>query len=207
MFFIPDYEALVGTMKFLIVGLGNIGAEYVATRHNAGFMVLNVFAARRSTTFSTGRLGAVATCNFRGKQLVLLKPSTYMNASGKAIAYWLAHEKIPVEQLLVVVDDLALPLGTIRLRLQGSAGGHNGLKDIAEQLGTQKYARLRLGIGHDFARGHQVNFVLERFAEEEQDLLKDVLERSADAIEMALTMGFERAMNQVNTEKSEDANR
>lgn len=207
MFFIPDYEALVGTMKFLIVGLGNIGAEYVATRHNAGFMVLDVFAARRSTTFSAGRLGAVATCNFRGKQLVLLKPSTYMNASGKAIAYWLAHEKIPVEQLFVVVDDLALPLGTIRLRLQGSAGGHNGLKDIAEQLGTQKYARLRLGIGHDFARGHQVNFVLERFAEEEQDLLKDVLERSADAIEMALTMGFERAMNQVNTEKSEDANR
>lgn len=198
-------------MKFLIVGLGNIGAEYVATRHNAGFMVLDVFAARRSTKFSIGRLGAIATCNFRGKQLVLLKPSTYMNASGKAIAYWLAHEKIPIEQLLVVVDDLALQLGTIRLRLQGSAGGHNGLKDIAEQLGTQKYARLRLGIGHDFARGHQINFVLERFADEEQEALEDVLNRGCDAIEMALSIGFERAMNIVNTEKKEvteaDANR
>lgn len=199
-------------MKFLIVGLGNIGAEYAGTRHNAGFMTLDYFAQRRKATFTTERLGAIAECSFRGKQLLLLKPSTYMNASGRAIAYWLTRERIAVEQLLVIVDDLALPLGALRMRLQGSAGGHNGLKDIAEQLGTQRYARLRLGIGHEFARGKQVNFVLERFANEEQEALEDVLNRSCDAIEMALGMGFERAMNMVNTEKKEevtasDANR
>jgi len=198
-------------MKFLIVGLGNIGAEYAGTRHNAGFMTLDCFAQRRKATFTTERLGAIAECSFRGKQLLLLKPSTYMNASGRAIAYWLTREKIAVEQLLVIVDDLALPLGALRMRLQGSAGGHNGLKDIAEQLGTQRYARLRLGIGHEFARGKQVNFVLERFANEEQEALEDVLNRGCDAIEMALGMGFERAMNMINTEKKEvtasDANR
>jgi aminoacyl-tRNA hydrolase len=190
-------------MKFLIVGLGNIGAEYADTRHNAGFMALDRFAARRSASFSTERLGAVAECTFRGKQLLLLKPSTYMNASGRAITYWLTHEKIPVEQLLVVVDDLALPLGTLRMRLQGSAGGHNGLKDITEQLKTQHFARLRLGIGHNFSRGHQVDFVLASFANEERSILDEVLDHASDSIEMALAMGFERAMNVVNTEKKE----
>ncbi len=192
-------------MKFLIVGLGNPGAEYDATRHNAGFMTVDTLAARRGVSFHVERLGAVAECSFRGKQLVLLKPSTYMNNSGRAVAYWLAHEKIPVEQLLVVVDDLALPLGSLRLRLQGSDGGHNGLKDIAAQVATQKYARLRLGIGHQFARGHQVDFVLEPFAAEERSLLDETLARACDAIEMALGMGFQRAMNLVNTENKEVA--
>lgn len=187
-------------MKFLIVGLGNIGIEYSLTRHNAGFMALDRFAERRNVQFSTERLGAIASCSFRGKQLVLLKPSTYMNESGRAISYWLTHEKIPQTQLLVIVDDIALPFGTLRMRLQGSAGGHNGLRNIEEHL-TQSYARLRLGIGHDFARGKQVDFVLERFSNEEQNALEDMLERSCDAIEFALSMGFERAMNVVNTEK------
>ncbi len=190
-------------MKFLIVGLGNPGAEYEGTRHNAGFMALDLFAARRNTTFRTDRLGALAETSFRGKQLLLLKPSTYMNNSGRAVAYWLTQAKIPVAQLLVMVDDLALPLGSLRLRLQGSDGGHNGLKDIAAQVATQQYARLRLGIGHEFARGKQVDFVLDPFSAEERPLLDESLAHACDAVEMALSMGFQRAMNQINTEKKE----
>ncbi|MGP1461540.1 MAG: aminoacyl-tRNA hydrolase [Bacteroides sp.] len=190
-------------MKFLIVGLGNPGAEYEATRHNAGFMALDLFAARRGAAFRVDRLGAVAETSFRGKQLLLLKPSTYMNNSGRAVAYWLTQGKIPVEQLLVMVDDLALPLGSLRLRLQGSDGGHNGLKDIAAQVGTQQYARLRLGIGHEFARGKQVDFVLDPFSADERPLLDETLAHACDAVEMALAMGFQRAMNQINTEKKE----
>lgn len=190
-------------MKFLIVGLGNPGAEYEGTRHNAGFMALDLFAARRGVAFRVDRLGAVAETSFRGKQLILLKPSTYMNNSGRAVAYWLTQGKIPVEQLLVMVDDLALPLGSLRLRLQGSDGGHNGLKDIAAQVGTQQYARLRLGIGHEFARGKQVDFVLDPFSAEERPLLDETLAHACDAVEMALAMGFQRAMNQINTEKKE----
>lgn len=190
-------------MKFLIVGLGNPGAEYEGTRHNAGFMALDLFAARRGVTFRVDRLGAVAEASFRGKQLILLKPSTYMNNSGRAVAYWLTQGKIPVEQLLVMVDDLALPLGSLRLRLQGSDGGHNGLKDIAAQVGTQQYARLRLGIGHEFARGKQVDFVLDPFSAEERPLLDESLAHACDAVEMALSMGFQRAMNQINTDKKE----
>lgn len=190
-------------MKFLIVGLGNPGAEYETTRHNAGFMTLDAFAARRNATFRTDRLGALAETSFRGKQLLLLKPSTYMNNSGRAVAYWLTQGKVPLEQLLVVVDDLALPLGTLRLRLQGSDGGHNGLKDIASQVGSQRYARLRLGIGHEFARGKQVDFVLNSFSAVEQPLLNETLARACDALEMALSMGFQRAMNQINTDPKE----
>lgn len=190
-------------MKFLIVGLGNPGAEYEGTRHNAGFMALDLFAARRGVAFRVDRLGAVAEASFRGKQLLLLKPSTYMNNSGRAVAYWLTQGKIPVEQLLVMVDDLALPLGSLRLRLQGSDGGHNGLKDIAAQVGTQQYARLRLGIGHEFARGKQVDFVLDPFSAEERPLLDESLAHACDAVEMALSMGFQRAMNQINTDKKE----
>lgn len=190
-------------MKFLIVGLGNPGAEYDGTRHNAGFMALDLFAARRGVAFRVDRLGAVAETSFRGKQLLLLKPSTYMNNSGRAVAYWLTQGKIPVEQLLVIVDDLALPLGSLRLRLQGSDGGHNGLKDIAAQVGTQQYARLRLGIGHEFARGKQVDFVLDPFSADERPLLDESLAHACDAVEMALSMGFQRAMNQINTDKKE----
>ncbi len=204
-FFVACVNNILQTMKYLLVGLGNIGEEYENTRHNAGFMVLEHFANRRNVSFEVSRLGSVAECSYRGKQLILLKPSTYMNASGRAIGYWLRTEKIALEQLLVIVDDLALPLGAIRFRMQGSAGGHNGLKNIAEELGSQQYARLRLGIGHEFARGHQVDFVLESFASSEQTLLAETLERSCDAIEMALSMGFVRAMNAINTEGKKNA--
>lgn len=147
-------------MKYLIVGLGNIGAEYADTRHNIGFDVLDALAEASNTSFTTDRYGAVATLRSKGHTLVLLKPSTYMNLSGKAVRYWLDAEKIPRENLLVVVDDIALPFGTFRMRTKGSAGGHNGLKNITELLGTEEYSRIRFGIGGDFPRGHQVDYVL-----------------------------------------------
>ena len=142
-------------MKYLIVGLGNIGAEYADTRHNIGFDVLDALAEASNTSFTTDRYGAVATLRSKGHTLVLLKPSTYMNLSGKAVRYWLDAEKIPRENLLVVVDDIALPFGTFRMRTKGSAGGHNGLKNITELLGTEEYSRIRFGIGGDFPRGHR----------------------------------------------------
>ena len=140
-------------MKYLVVGLGNIGAEYADTRHNIGFKVLDCLAEQSNIAFTTGRYGATAELRYKGRTLVLLKPSTYMNLSGKAVRYWMEAEKIAPENLLVVVDDIALPFGTLRMRPKGSAGGHNGLKNITELLGTEAYARIRFGIGGDFARG------------------------------------------------------
>lgn len=186
-------------MKYLIAGLGNVGAEYEGTRHNAGFMVLDALASASSAVFSVDRLGALATCRVKGRQLVLLKPSTYMNLSGKAVHYWLQKEKLGVEELLVVVDDLALPLGEVRLRAQGSAGGHNGLKDIQAKLGTSGFARLRVGVGHNFSRGQQIDYVLSKFAPEEQPLLAVAIEKAREAISLYATIGLERAMNVVNT--------
>lgn len=188
-------------MKFLLVGLGNPGREYLQTRHNVGFMVMDRFAERRKTSFTSSRLGDIAECSYRGKQLVLLKPTTFMNNSGRAVAYWLTQEKLRIEQLLVVVDDLALPLGTLRMRLQGSDGGHNGLKSIAEQLNNTQYPRLRIGIGNEFSRGQQVNYVLDSFPAEEQETLNNTLDAACDALEMGLARGWERAMNEVNTTK------
>ncbi len=146
-------------VKFLIAGLGNIGDEYANTRHNIGFDVLDALAGASNAVFSTSRYGAVAQVRHKGHVLVLLKPSTYMNLSGKAVNYWLQQEKIPRENLLVVVDDIALPPGTIRIRQKGSDGGHNGLKNITQVLGTPDYARLRFGVGGDFPRGRQVEYV------------------------------------------------
>lgn len=140
-------------MKYLIVGLGNIGAEYAETRHNIGFKVLDALAEASSAVFSSARYGAVAECRHRGRQLILLKPSTYMNLSGKAVRYWLDAEKIPIENLLVIVDDIALPFGQLRMRTKGSDGGHNGLKNINELLGHNNYSRIRFGIGGDFPQG------------------------------------------------------
>jgi PTH1 family peptidyl-tRNA hydrolase len=142
-------------MKYLIVGLGNIGAEYAETRHNIGFNVLDALAEASNTVFTTQRYGDVAEAKYKGRTLVLLKPSTYMNLSGKAVRYWMDAGKIPPENLLVVSDDIALPFGTLRLRPKGSAGGHNGLKNISELLGTEEYARMRFGVGGDFPKGHQ----------------------------------------------------
>ena len=150
-------------MKYLIVGLGNIGSEYAGTRHNIGFMVLDAFAEASNISFSTQRYGDVATMRLKNKQLVLLKPSTYMNLSGNAVRYWQQKENISLENILVIVDDIALPFGAIRIKARGSDAGHNGLKNIAQMLGTESYARLKFGIGNDFARGCQIDYVLGQF--------------------------------------------
>ena len=185
-------------MKYLIVGLGNIGAEYVNTRHNVGFSVVDAMALKAGAEFASDRYGAVTEVRWRGRTLLLLKPSTYMNLSGKAVRYWLQKENIPTENLLVVVDDLALPIGAFRLRAQGSHGGHNGLRNIDEMLGTNRYARLRVGIGNDFPRGMQVDFVLSRFTTEEREALVPVAEELINLIRMFTTEGVNRTMNTYN---------
>ena len=160
-------------MKYLIVGLGNIGPEYQNTRHNIGFMILDALAKASNITFSTNRYGDTAEMRIKNRQLLLLKPSTYMNLSGNAVRYWLEKENIPVENLLILVDDLSLPLGTVRLKAKGSDGGHNGLKSIAEMIGTQAYPRLRFGIGNDFPKGCQVDYVLGEFSNDDKILLDE----------------------------------
>lgn len=185
-------------MKYLIVGLGNIGAEYADTRHNIGFNVLDALAEASNTSFTTDRYGAVAEIRHKGRTLILLKPSTYMNLSGKAVRYWLDSTKVPLENLLVVVDDIALPFGTLRMRAKGSAGGHNGLKNITELLGTEDWARMRFGIGGDFARGQQVDYVLGHWSEEERKALPGRLEVFRDAVLSFATVGTERTMNLFN---------
>lgn len=185
-------------MKYLIAGLGNIGEEYRDTRHNIGFMVLDALAKASNIVFSDKRYGAVAGMSIKGRQLVLLKPSTYMNLSGNAVRYWMQQEKIPLENLLVVVDDLALPFGTIRLKGKGSDAGHNGLKHIAATLGTQDYARLRFGIGNDFPRGGQIDYVLGHFGEDAMKLMPERLERAGEAVKTFCLAGLNNAMNQFN---------
>ncbi len=185
-------------MKYLIVGLGNIGAEYAETRHNIGFKVLDALAGASDTFFTTGRYGDRATLRHKGHSLLLLKPSTYMNLSGKAVRYWMDAEHIAPENLLVVSDDIALPFGTLRLRPKGSAGGHNGLKNIVELLGTEEFARMRFGVGGDFPRGHQVDYVLGEWTEEERAALPERLKLFGDAILSFATVGLERTMNLFN---------
>lgn len=181
-------------MKYLIVGLGNIGEDYRGTRHNIGFMILDAMAMASNISFTTQRYGDVATCRVKNKQLVLLKPSTYMNLSGEAVRYWAQKEKIPVDHILILVDDLALPLGAIRMKGSGSDAGHNGLKNIAAMLGTQAYPRLRFGIGNDFPRGAQVNYVLSRFSAEELDVIKPRFDIAIDAIKTYVLAGLQKAM-------------
>lgn len=184
-------------MKYLIVGLGNIGPEYENTRHNIGFMILDAFAKASNVVFEDKRYGFVAEMRLRNKQLVLLKPSTFMNLSGNAVRYWLQKEKIENENLLVVVDDLALPFGTLRLKSKGSDAGHNGLKHIQDLIG-QNYARLRFGIGNDFPRGMQVDYVLDEFADEEKKLLPQRIETCVDIIRSFCLSGVNITMNQYN---------
>ena len=181
-------------MKYLIVGLGNIGAEYAETRHNIGFNVLDALAEASNTVFTTQRYGDVAEAKYKGRTLVLLKPSTYMNLSGKAVRYWMDAGKIPPESLLVVSDDIALPFGTLRLRPKGSAGGHNGLKNISELLGTEEYARMRFGVGGDFPKGHQVEYVLGEWTDEERKALPERLKVFVDAIRSFATVGTQLTM-------------
>ena len=185
-------------MKYLIVGLGNIGSEYEHTRHNIGFDTLDAFAEASNVFFENQRYGAIATCRLKGHSLLLLKPSTFMNLSGNAVRYWMQQEKIPLEQVLVIVDDLALPFGVLRLKGSGSDAGHNGLKNIQEVLGTQNYARLRFGIGNDFPKGHQVEHVLSRFPAEEQALMPPRLEQAGEIIKSFCLSGLQVAMNQFN---------
>lgn len=182
-------------VKYLIAGLGNIGAEYAETRHNIGFKVLDALAVASNTVFEPSRYGAVAEVKVKGRTLVLLKPSTYMNLSGKAVSYWLKQEKIPLENLMVVVDDIALDFGAIRIRAKGSDGGHNGIKNINEVLGTQNYARLRFGVGGDFPRGHQVDYVLGEWSAEEKKELPFKINDACEAVKSFATIGLERTMN------------
>lgn len=185
-------------MKYLIVGLGNIGDEYRDTRHNIGFMVLDAFAKASNIVFKDGRYGATATLSLKGRQLLLLKPSTYMNLSGNAVRYWMQQEKIPLENVLIVVDDLALPFGSLRLKGKGSDAGHNGLKHIAATLGTQNYARLRFGIGNDFPKGAQIDFVLGAFGEEDRQKLPERLEMAGEIVKSFCLAGLNITMNQYN---------
>ena len=185
-------------MKYLIVGLGNIGEEYAGTRHNIGFMMLDAFADALNATWADKRYGFVAKCRVKNAEMVLLKPTTYMNLSGNAVRYWLQQEKIPVENMLVLVDDLNLPFGTIRIRTQGSNGGHNGLGNIQSVLGTENYARVRFGIGNNFSRGAQCNFVLGKWTEEEQKLLPERLKITSEIIPSFCLQGMDRTMNLYN---------
>ncbi|MFM2189853.1 MAG: peptidyl-tRNA hydrolase, partial [Bacteroidota bacterium] len=164
-----------------MVGLGNPGAEYDGTRHNIGFAVVDSLAESAGISFTSERLGSVARIKIRGKQVVLLKPNTYMNLSGKAVNYWLQYEQIPVANLIVITDDLALPVGSIRIRLKGSDGGHNGLKSINETLNSTDYSRLRFGIGSQFPKGKQADYVLSAWSDEEFTLVKEKTKRSAEA--------------------------
>lgn len=181
-------------MKYLIVGLGNIGDEYQGTRHNIGFRILDAFAEASNISFSTGRYGDVAEGRLKNKQFILLKPSTYMNLSGNAVRYWKTKENIELENILVLVDDLALPFGAIRLKGRGSDAGHNGLKNIAQMLGTDAYPRLRFGIGNDFPRGCQIDYVLGRFTLDERQRLPQRVDVAVDAIKTYILAGLQTAM-------------
>ena len=185
-------------MNHLIVGLGNIGPEYAETRHNIGFKVLDALAGASNLVFADKRYGFITELKVKNQTLFLLKPSTYMNLSGNAVRYWMKEKKIDISQLLVISDDLALPFGTLRMKPSGSEGGHNGLRHITQILGTQKYARLRFGIGNDFARGAQVDFVLGGFTPEEQEKMDERLATAADFVRSFALEGMQRAMNKYN---------
>ena len=184
--------------KFLIVGLGNIGEKYQNTRHNIGFKVLDFFAKQEDLTFETQKLGDVTTYKLKGRTFIFLKPSTYMNLSGKAVQYWLTKEKIPLENLLVITDDLNLPFGNIRVKTKGSDGGHNGLKDIQDKLNTTKYNRFRFGISDAFSKGRQVDYVLGEWTTEENTKLKERLEKSTELIKSFALAGVNNTMNSFN---------
>lgn len=185
-------------MKYLIVGLGNIGAEYHNTRHNVGFMVLDALAKASNLVFEDKRYGFITTLPVKGRRLFLLKPSTYMNLSGFAVRYYMQKENIPLENVLIIVDDIALPLGTLRLKSKGSDAGHNGLKHIQLVLGTQQYARLRFGIGNDYPRGGQVDYVLGKFDEDEMKIVESRFETAGEIIKSFCLAGIDITMNQFN---------
>jgi PTH1 family peptidyl-tRNA hydrolase len=184
--------------KYLIVGLGNIGNEYSDTRHNIGFDVVHAFASKHGGTFTAGRLAFVAEVKWKGKQFVCICPTTFMNLSGKAFKYWMDKEKIPLENTLTIVDDLALPLQKLRLRGTGSPAGHNGLKDIQDTIGTDAYPKLRFGIGNNYPKGMQADFVLGKWQKDEIPLVRYKIEKAVDAIESFAAIGLERTMSVMN---------
>lgn len=188
-------------MKFLIVGLGNVGNEYAHTRHNIGFDVVNAFVQKHDAQFRVDRLAYVAEARWKGRTFICICPTTFMNVSGKAVKYWLTKEKLSAENMLVILDDLAVPLEKLRLRAGGSDGGHNGLKSIQESLGTIDYPRLRFGIGNSYPKGMQSDFVLGKWRKEEEPLVKQKIEKSVEVIENFATQGINFAMNQVNNQR------
>jgi PTH1 family peptidyl-tRNA hydrolase len=188
-------------MKYLIAGLGNIGKEYERTRHNAGFEILDAFAKASNIVFTTKRYGDLAEAKYKGKTFILLKPSTYMNLSGNAVNYWLRAENIPQDKLLVVVDDLALSAGTVRIKSKGSDGGHNGLKHISQILENSNYSRLRFGIGNDFPQGYQMEYVLAKWTKTEYESLIPYFDIAVEVIKSFALAGIERTMNMYNTKK------
>lgn len=185
-------------MKFLIVGLGNIGAEYQHTRHNIGFDVADALAAKHNAIFNNDRLAEVTTIRWKGRTMVVIKPTTYMNLSGKAVKYWMDKEKIAAENMMVIVDELALPLETIRIRPGGSDAGHNGLKSIQESIATNQYPRLRFGIGNDFPKGRQVDYVLGKWTAKEAPVVLQKTDKCVEIIESFATIGLPRTMNNYN---------
>ena len=184
--------------KFLIVGLGNIGPDYEETRHNIGFKILDFLAEKESLVFESAKLGSVTSFKFKGKSVLFLKPSTYMNLSGKAVKYWMEKEKISLENVLIITDDINLPFGTIRLKTKGSDGGHNGLKSVQNVLQTSKYNRFRFGVGADFGKGRQVEYVLGKWNEEENTALQERLQKSVDLIKSFVFAGVKNTMNEFN---------
>lgn len=184
--------------KFLVAGLGNIGTEYAGTRHNIGFDVANALAQKHGSLFRSDRLADVAEVKWKGKRLIIIKPTTYMNLSGKAVRYWKEKENIPLEHILVIVDELALPLSRIRLRPSGSGGGHNGLKSIEETLQTTQYPRLRFGVGNNFPKGRQVEYVLSPWFPEELPLVKLKIDKCVEVVESFVSIGIEKTMNEAN---------
>jgi PTH1 family peptidyl-tRNA hydrolase len=190
-------------MKYLIVGLGNIGAEYADTRHNIGFLVVDALASEANASWKQVTLGSMAEVKHKGRTLLLLKPNTYMNLSGKAIAYWLQKEKIPVENFVAILDEIQLEPGVIRLRGKGTDGGHNGLRSIQDSLETTEYPRLRVGIGKNFATGRQVDYVLGEWSSEERKWLPDIIQGAVTAVKSFAAIGLKRAMDVVNATASQ----
>jgi PTH1 family peptidyl-tRNA hydrolase len=193
-------------MKYLIVGLGNIGAEYEHTRHNIGFDIADTFVAKHGGIYKSERLADMAEIKWKGRTLIVIKPTTYMNLSGKAVKYWMDKEKVPLENIFVLVDDLALPVEVLRIRPGGSDAGQNGLKNIQELLGTNQYARLRFGIGNNYPKGRQVDFVLGKWPKDELPIVQWKLEKCVEIIEGFVSIGLERTMNKYNNLKYSPGN-
>jgi len=185
-------------MKYLIVGLGNIGPEFALTRHNVGFMVLDRLASKENLSFKLDKMASIAEFKYKGRTIILVKPTTYMNLSGKALQYWMTQYKIPIENTMVIVDDLALPFGKLRIKPKGSSAGHNGLKNIESVLGNDLYPRLKFGIGNDFAKGRQIDYVLGQFDKNDFAELPIKLDKAIDMILSFSTLGIDRTMNFLN---------